>query len=233
VGGRVEAIGDEGGYVVAGGAVSAPLASVGEAEFGPAIEAVFGAQSEAIRAYVGRLASTGVEWGLLGPAEADRLWSRHIFNSVAVSDLIGEGAAVFDVGSGAGLPGIPLALRRPDLTVTLIEPLLRRSEFLRETVAELELGDRVSVVRGRAAEVRATADVVVARAVAPLGRLVEETVHLFGSGGLLAIKGERAETEMAAASTVLRRLGLVATLVQVAAHPTVELARVVRVNAAA
>lgn len=139
-----------------------------------AAAAVFGAEVDRAAAYVTLLATTGVERGLLGPREVDRLWDRHVLNSVAVSHAIGPQASVVDVGSGAGLPGIPLALARPDLVVTLLEPLLRRATFLSEVVDELELADRVSVVRGRAVDPddrdplghRATYDVVTSRAVA-------------------------------------------------------------------
>ena len=124
-----------------------------------------------LRQFEQRLATVGLEWGLIGPREVDRLWERHIMNSALVEEVIPEGATVIDVGSGAGLPGIPLAIVRPDLHMTLLEPLLRRSTFLEETVADL--GIPVSVVRGRAEDkVVPPADVVTARAVAPLERLV-------------------------------------------------------------
>lgn len=109
---------------------------------------VFGDRLEAAELYARILAGAGVEWGLLGPREVDRVWERHILNSAALGELMEPGERVADIGSGAGLPGIPLALARPDIHVTLIEPLLRRSEFLRETVTELGLD--VTVVRGRA-----------------------------------------------------------------------------------
>jgi 16S rRNA (guanine527-N7)-methyltransferase len=129
--------------------------------------------------YVARLASDGVTRGLIGPREVPRLWQRHILNSAAVAEAVPEGARVVDVGSGAGLPGIPLGLARPDLALTLVEPMARRVEFLEQVVAELAVpaGLRWRVVRGRAEERSvATAvgpvDVVTARAVAPLPRLV-------------------------------------------------------------
>lgn len=102
-----------------------------------------------IRQYVDILVSRGVDWGLIGPREIGRLWERHILNSIALESLIPEGCRVADVGSGAGLPGIPLAILRPDLEMTLIEPMLRRSNFLTEALDELGLDDRVTVVRGR------------------------------------------------------------------------------------
>jgi 16S rRNA (guanine527-N7)-methyltransferase len=143
-----------------------------------------------------------------------RLWERHLLNCAVVSDLLPDGARVVDVGSGAGLPGIPMALRRPDLRVDLVESLDRRVRFLHEVVGELGLDDRVRVVRGRAEEPatgRAVggADWVTARAVAPLDRLVRWCLPLLADGGtLLAIKGERAESELAAARATVRRARL-------------------------
>lgn len=119
---------------------------------------VFGARYELAERYEQILATKGIEWGLMGPRETDRLWDRHILNAVALSDLIPIGATVGDVGSGAGLPGIPLAIKRPDLEMTLIEPLLRRYNFLRETINELGLGDQVRVQRLRAEDCDAVFD---------------------------------------------------------------------------
>lgn len=150
-----------------------------------------------ISRYVDILANRGIEWGLIGPREADRLWDRHVLNSAAMAELPAAGARVLDVGSGAGLPGIPLAIARPDLSVVLLEPLLRRYNFLVEAVAELELGDRVEVRRGRAEDLRESFEVVTARAVAPLGRLVGWTQQLFvPDGELLALKGSSAADEV-------------------------------------
>ena len=118
------------------------------------VEAVFPGAADLATRYVELLATTGVEWGLVGPRETDRLWERHVFNSAALADLVPTDATVVDVGSGAGLPGIPLALRRPDLRVTLLEPLLRRATFLTQAVESLELTDRVEVVRARAEDHR-------------------------------------------------------------------------------
>ncbi|MDR1449305.1 MAG: 16S rRNA (guanine(527)-N(7))-methyltransferase RsmG [Propionibacteriaceae bacterium] len=195
-----------------------------------AVDAVFKDNAELIRSYVRLLATAGVEQGLVGPAEADRLWQRHIFNSAALAGLIGQGATVFDVGSGAGLPGLPLALARPDLEVVLVEPLLRRCRFLDQVVGELGLGSRVRIVRARAEELRETADIVVARAVAPLGRLVAVTAPLFTGGALLALKGAKAEAEVTAAAPEIKRLGLQALLLWAQAHPAAEAARVVKVS---
>ncbi|WP_245840954.1 16S rRNA (guanine(527)-N(7))-methyltransferase RsmG [Propionicimonas paludicola] len=147
-----------------------------------------------------------MEWGLLGPREGERLWDRHVLNSVALAPLLPEGATVVDVGSGAGLPGLPLALYRPDLKVTLLESLLRRSEFLELAVEELGLSDRVQVVRARAEDHRGSYQVVTARAVAPLDRLVGWCVPLVAPGGaIVALKGASASAELAASAGSLRR----------------------------
>ena len=162
---------------------------------------VFGCRRELAMSYAELLAGAGIERGLLGPRETGRVWSRHVMNCVALTELINPGARVVDVGSGAGLPGIPLAIARIDLQVTLVEPLLRRVEFLDEAVAELGLTN-VAVVRGRAEEsaVRekvAGVDAVATRAVAPLGKLARWCVPLLKPRGrMLAIKGERAQEEV-------------------------------------
>ena len=164
---------------------------------------VFGDRLPLALRYEAWLAGAGVERGLLGPREADKLWDRHLLNSAAVATLLRDGEHVVDVGSGAGLPGIPLALARPDLSVVLLEPLARRAAFLAEVVDDLGLAPRVSVVRARAedhARTDARYDVAVARAVAPLDRLAGWCLPLLRPGGrLLALKGERAADEVAAA----------------------------------
>jgi 16S rRNA (guanine527-N7)-methyltransferase len=175
----------------------------------PVAADVFGATLTLAQRYVTRLATDGVTRGLIGPREVPRLWERHVLNSAAVAEAVPDGARVVDVGSGAGLPGIPLGLARPDLTLTLVEPMARRVEFLEEAVAELfPNGRRMPdgggalfpwrVVRGRA-EDRAVAtavgavDVVTARAVAPLPRLVGWCRGLMRPGTLLvALVGARA-----------------------------------------
>lgn len=184
------------------------------------------------RGYAAILADRGVEWGLIGPREVDRIWARHVLNSVALSSVIALGASVIDVGSGAGLPGIPLALARPDLRVTLLEPLERRDEFLRVTVAELGLEEQIECRRGRAESVRReTWDVVTCRAVAPLGRLVSWCGPLVRPGGeLLALKGESAADEVTKNAKELKKARLTAEVLVVRAHPDCEPTRVVRVK---
>jgi 16S rRNA (guanine527-N7)-methyltransferase len=189
---------------------------------------IYGAEFPAINRYVDILRSTAVEWGLLGPREAERLWDRHILNSAALSELIPADSAVADVGSGAGLPGIPLAILRPDLRVTLIEPLLRRSTFLTQTVEELQISDRVEVVRSRAEDHRQTYHIVVARALAPLDRLIGWCNPLRAPDGvILALKGASASDEIAAAGRQLQAARLQAEVLKVRAHRDVEPATVV------
>jgi 16S rRNA (guanine527-N7)-methyltransferase len=174
-----------------------------------AVAAVFGENEELARRFVRHLTTTGVERGLLGPREVPRIWTRHVLNCAVVGDLVGHGEQVADIGAGAGLPGIALALARPDLSVTLVEPLLRRVTWLNEVVADLELG-RVTVVRGRAEDMEGdvVVDVAVARAVAQLGVLARWCLPLVRPGGrLLAIKGRSAEEEMSAARESLVRAG--------------------------
>jgi 16S rRNA (guanine527-N7)-methyltransferase len=196
-------------------------------------EELFGSRYPGAAQYVDLLADRGVTWGLIGPREVDRLWDRHVLNSVALSDLIPAGATVADIGSGAGLPGIPLALLRPDLQVTLVEPLLRRSTFLTQAVDELGITDRVSVVRTRAEDHHATYDVVASRALAPLERLVGWCAPLRAPGGaILALKGSSASSEVQAATAVLRRHHLAASVVAVRAHPRSEPTTVVRLVSA-
>lgn len=147
------------------------------------------------------LAHPGTDRGVIGPREADRLWDRHLLNSAVLGELIPEGVRVLDLGSGAGLPGIPLAIARPDLTIVLLESMARRVAWLQEVIAELGLV--VSVHHGRAEDpaVRAELggqDIVTARAVAPLGRLAGWALPLVvPNGRLLAVKGAAAEQELA------------------------------------
>jgi 16S rRNA (guanine527-N7)-methyltransferase len=146
-----------------------------------------------IRTYAEFLKTAGIERGLIGPREGERMWERHIFNCLPVTQLLPQGASLFDIGSGAGLPGIVIALARPDLKITLIEPLERRVEFLKEATEGLG----IDVIRGRAQDVKKSADYVTARAVAPLEKLKKISWHMVKTGGaLLAMKGESAATEM-------------------------------------
>jgi 16S rRNA (guanine527-N7)-methyltransferase len=151
-----------------------------------------------IRRYAEFLATAGIERGLIGPREGERIWERHIFNSLFPTILLPQGASLFDIGSGAGLPGIVIALARPDLKVTLIEPLERRVEFLNEAVREAVEGSDIQVIRGRAQDVKKSADFITARAVAPLEKLKKMCWHMLKmNGSLLAMKGESAASEMA------------------------------------
>jgi 16S rRNA (guanine527-N7)-methyltransferase len=196
-----------------------------------AAQEVYGTQYPLVSRYVDILTSTAVEWGLIGPREADRVWDRHILNCAALSSLIAGRSSVADVGSGAGLPGIPLALLRPDLQVTLIEPLLRRSTFLTETIEKLAIADRVQVVRARAEDHHQSYDVVVARAVAPLDRLIGWCNPLRASGGIiLALKGQSAADEVTAAKRQLQAARLDAEVLTVRAHPDAQPATVIRVT---
>lgn len=183
------------------------------AELPPAPEearTVFGERfPDAVR-YAELLAEAGVQRGLIGPREVPRLWERHLLNCAVLSEVVPEGVTVCDVGSGAGLPGIPLALVREDLKITLLEPLLRRTNFLSEVVELLGL-DHVTVVRGRAEEVLGKlppVHVVTARAVAPLDRLAGWGVPLLRPyGQMLALKGDTAEEEVKGARAALNKLG--------------------------
>ena len=186
----------------------------GEVSAAPqAADALFGSRLGRAERYAQILAGAGVERGLLGPREVDRLWERHILNSAAIAELLDPGERIADIGSGAGLPGIPLALARPDLRLTLIEPLLRRSDFLREVVDDLGL--EITVVRGRAEDrsVRQQVgemDAVVSRAVASLDKLTKWSVPLLRRDGrMIAIKGERAEEEIREHRRVMSTLGAV------------------------
>lgn len=166
-----------------------------------AIQSLFGVRSDLADQYHSWLAEHATVRGLIGPREVPRLWDRHILNCAVLSEVVPEGSSVADIGSGAGLPGIPLAIARPDVSVTLIEPLLRRTTFLDEVVADLGLAN-VTVIRGRAEDkaVRKEAglvDVVTSRAVAPLGKLAGWSLPLVRPGGrMIAMKGSSAAEEI-------------------------------------
>lgn len=171
---------------------------------------VFGDAGGKAERYAELLAGPGVERGLIGPNEVPRLWERHLLNSAAVASLVPAPCSLVDLGSGAGLPGIVLALLLPESDVTLLEPALRRTIFLEECVAELGLGN-ARVWRARAEETAGAlaVDVVTARAVAPLDRLAALALGLLKPGGIvLAVKGAKAEAEVQAAGEALRRLGV-------------------------
>jgi 16S rRNA (guanine527-N7)-methyltransferase len=188
--------------------VSTTPAALPPAEAWPeAAAAVFGDRSELARRYADLLVTVGIPRGLLGPREAARIWTRHLLNGAALADAVPQGASVLDVGSGAGLPGIPLALARPDLEVILLESMARRVAFLDEVVQALDLP--ITVRRGRVEDVDGgLADVVVTRALAPLARLLTMVEPVIRRPGLLlALKGDGAEAEVALARPALSRLG--------------------------
>ncbi|MBV2354840.1 16S rRNA (guanine(527)-N(7))-methyltransferase RsmG [Streptomyces sp. J2-1] len=207
------------------------------AELPPAPEQareVFGERFDDAVRYAELLAEAGVQRGLIGPREVPRLWERHLLNCAVLSEAVPEGVTVCDVGSGAGLPGIPLALVREDLNITLLEPLLRRTTFLTEVVELLGL-KHVTVVRGRAEEMLGQlppVHVVTARAVAPLDRLAAWGIPLLRPyGEMLALKGDTAEEELTAAATALSRLGAESTSVLHVGEGVVDpLSTVVRVE---
>jgi 16S rRNA (guanine527-N7)-methyltransferase len=177
-----------------------------------AARTVFGTRLPLAEAYAELLITDGVMRGLVGPREAPRVWDRHLLNCAVLSEMIPLGASVIDVGSGAGLPGIVLAVVRPDLTITLVEPLARRTAFLSEAVTSLGLDAAVTVVRARAEDLVGgllpTADVVTARAVAPLDRLAGWCLPLVAVGGrLLAVKGASAADEVTEHRVAIARLG--------------------------
>ncbi|HME77894.1 MAG TPA: 16S rRNA (guanine(527)-N(7))-methyltransferase RsmG [Mycobacterium sp.] len=173
--------------------------------------AIFGSRLELAQRYADLLAGTGVEWGLLGPREIDRLWDRHLLNCGVAAELLEPGERVADIGSGAGLPGLALAIAKPGLDIVLIESMLRRTEFLRMAVTDLGLD--VDVVRGRAEDTAVRqgiggCDAVVSRAVAPLDKLTRWSMALLRPGGrMLAIKGERAPDELREYRRVMTSLG--------------------------
>ena len=198
-----------------------------------AVRELFGLSWAPAEHFANMLAEEGELRGLIGPRELPRLWSRHLVNSAAVVPFIPKGAAVADVGSGAGFPGVVVALLRPDLDVHLIETMERRVAWLSDVVEELGL-DNVTVVQARAEELhgKASFDVVTARAVAAMDKLARWTMPLVKSGGrLLALKGQRAEEEIESAKYVLRKFGAAQVRVeQVRAIPGGEVTTVVVID---
>jgi 16S rRNA (guanine527-N7)-methyltransferase len=187
----------------------------------PVAAELFGDALGAAQRYADLLAGPGTERGLLGPREVPRLWERHVLNCALVADLLPHDARVCDIGSGAGLPGLVLAIRRPAARVTLVEPLLRRTRFLDEVVDELALRN-VEVVRGRAESLHGTRtfDVVTSRAVAPLPVLLAWSMPLIAEGGLLlAMKGSSAQQELEQAEQDVARYGGRGPEVVVLEHP--------------
>ncbi|AYF30863.1 16S rRNA (guanine(527)-N(7))-methyltransferase RsmG [Micromonospora tulbaghiae] len=207
---------EDGPSLVDSDAAPDPASATLPPELAEAARALFGDRLDLAAAYAELLATDGVVRGLIGPREAPRLWERHLLNCAVVAERIPEGASVIDVGSGAGLPGLVLAIARPDLTVTLVEPLARRTAFLIEAVQRLGLTRDVRVFRGRAEEAAAgsrdreplSADIVTARAVAPLDRLASWCLPLVAPGGrLVALKGASAADEITEHTEAVTRLG--------------------------
>ncbi len=192
-------------------AIPAPPQAVGE---------IFGGRLATVQRYAELLAGPGIDRGLIGPREIDRLWDRHILNCAVVAELLPTRCELVDIGSGAGLPGVVLAMLLPDVSVVLVEPMLRRSVFLDHCVAELGLAN-VRVIRSRAEDLVGVlaADVATARAVAPLRQLVEWAAGVVRPGGtILAIKGDRAAQELREARIVLRGLSIQEAQILAAGH---------------
>ena len=191
----------------------------------PELLAYFKGREDQIQRYAELLKGAGIERGLIGPKEGDRIWERHIANCIPITTILPQNVRLVDIGSGAGLPGIVIALARPDLKVTLVEPLQRRVDFLNEVVAEL--GIPVEVIRGRAERVKKQFEIVTARAVAPLEKLINISWHMIPKGGsLMAMKGESAAEEIA--STTLKK-GSTAELHEISL-PNLPIARVIQVK---
>jgi 16S rRNA (guanine527-N7)-methyltransferase len=191
----------------------------------PELLAYFKGREDQIQRYAELLKGAGIERGLIGPKEGDRIWERHIANCIPITTILPENVRLVDIGSGAGLPGIVIALARPDLKVSLVEPLQRRVDFLNEVVSEL--GIPVEVIRGRAERVKKQFEIVTARAVAPLEKLINISWHMIPKGGsLMAMKGESAAEEIA--STTLKK-GSTAELHEISL-PNLPIARIIQVK---
>jgi 16S rRNA (guanine527-N7)-methyltransferase len=177
---------------------------------------VFGERLEVATRYAELLTCEGIEWGLLGPRETDRIWDRHLLNSVCISPYVNRDSLVADIGSGAGLPGIPLAIARPDLQVVLVEPMERRVKFLDLCIRDLGLQDSVQVVRCRGEEYRPKAgvDVVTCRALSSVEKLVGMVEPLLNRAEVLAIKGDRASLEVEEAQDYLAKKSLTAEVIR-------------------
>ena len=191
----------------------------------PELLAYFKGREDQIQRYAELLKGAGIERGLIGPKEGDRIWERHIANCIPITTILPENVRLVDIGSGAGLPGIVIALARPDLKVSLVEPLQRRVDFLNEVVAEL--GIPVEVIRGRAERVKKQFEIVTARAVAPLEKLINISWHMIPKGGsLMAMKGESAAEEIA--STTIKK-GSTAEIHEISL-PNLPIARIIQVK---
>lgn len=179
-------------------------------------KAIFGPQIEKARTFAQKLANDSDDLGLLGPRELDKLWTRHILNSAVVAETVRAGDLVADVGSGAGLPGIPMAIALPEAHFVLIEPMERRFNWMLEVIQELGLNN-IEVRRSRAEEVLDLKfDIVTARAVAALDKLLRLTVHLLKPGGsLIALKGSKAAEEIEAARKLQKKLGIASFEIQI------------------
>lgn len=210
---------------------------MGEVEFEsePAAAAeIFGSQLDLARAYTKRLADDSETFGLLGPRELPRIWGRHVINSALLVELVGEGSKVADIGSGAGLPGIPMAIAKPDAMFTLIEPMERRSGWLQSVVDDLGLKN-VEIIRARAEEVERTDfDIATARAVAALDKLLKLLTPLIRGSKqktVLAMKGSRAPLEIIEAKNRLENLGFEAPeIITLGQGKVPETATVVRIK---
>ena len=191
----------------------------------PELLAYFKGREDQIQRYADLLKGAGIERGLIGPKEGDRIWERHIANCIPITTILPENVRLVDIGSGAGLPGIVIALARPDLKVTLVEPLQRRVDFLNEVVSELGLP--IEVIRGRAERVKKQFEIVTARAVAPLEKLINISWHMIPRrGSLMAMKGESAADEIA--STALKK-GSTIQLHEISL-PNLPIARIIQVK---